>query len=70
MPKQPTTRRQTPATTLEDTLYRSYEREIGTLRAALQRLADGAEQRSLSSADILAICAEAGVRPIGASEAS
>jgi hypothetical protein len=52
-----------PADTLADAIERSHVAEIAQLRAALQRLADGAAQRSLSAVDILAICSEVGVLP-------
>lgn len=52
-----------PALTMADAIERSQSEEIARLRAALQRLADGASQRSLSPADILAICEEVEVRP-------
>lgn len=54
---------QIPADTIADALERSYREEVARLRAALQRLADGAEQQSLSRPDILAICEEVGITP-------
>jgi hypothetical protein len=52
-----------PADTLADAIERSQAAEIARLRAALQRLADGAAQHSLSPADVLAICGEVDVTP-------
>lgn len=52
-----------PADTIADAIERSQSAEIARLRAALQRIADGAAQRSQSSADILALCAEHGITP-------
>lgn len=52
-----------PALTMADAIERSHRDEIAALRDRLQRLADGAAQRSLSPQDILAICAEVGIRP-------
>ncbi len=52
-----------PADTIPDAIERAHRAEIARLRAALQRLADGAAQRSQSHADVLAVCAEVGVTP-------
>lgn len=56
-------RKPRPADTVPDAIERSYRAEIARLRTALQRLADGAAQRSQSHTDVLAVCAEAGVTP-------
>lgn len=59
----PSPSRSYPADTIADAIERSHRAEIARLRAALQRLADGAAERSQSHVDVLAVCAEVGIIP-------